>query len=331
MKAFIPVLISLILILGFSSCETDFDVNADWQDITVVYGLLDQQDTFTYIKVNKAFLGEGNALFMAQNPDSSYYPFHALEVKMEEYYNGGFTGKTFVFDTVTITNKEAGVFYYPRQVVYMAHTLGQLKMDNTYKLIITNSITGKVVTAETGLIGNLTINKPLYNPGNPITGFNGTIPYTAEWLSARNGKRYELVIRFNYAEKSPDSPDTTYKYIDWSFAPKKAKELSGGEKIELLYNGAAFFGRIQQNIPENPDVKRRIGKVDFLFSVGADELNTYIEVNEPSNSVVMEKPEYTNIQNGIGIFSSRSQKKQSYFLNTESTKTILNMNLSFFD
>ncbi len=317
------------MLLGLASCETDFDITAEWKDITIVYGLLDQQDTFTYVKINRAFLGEGDVLKMAQIPDSTYYPFDVMEVWMEEVYNGQNTGKFFVFDTISITDKAAGTFYYPRQIVYVANTHGQLRTDHTYRLMIRNNSTGKVVKAETGLVGNFSVDKPLYNPNNPIVGFNGNLPYAVEWYSAVNGKRYELLIRFNYKEKSPDSPDTLFKHVDWRFAPKKAGTLAGGEKMELKYDGQAFFGRIRESIPYNADVKRYIGKVDFVFSVAADDLSTYIDVNEPGSSIIQERPEYTNIENGYGIFSSRSHKTQSYFLNTQSTSTILGMNLSF--
>ena len=33
-----------------------------------------------------------------------------------------------------------------------------------------------------------------------------------------------------------------------------------------------------------------------------------MEVNDASSSIVQERPEYTNIENGIGIFSSRYNK-----------------------
>jgi hypothetical protein len=39
--------------------------------------------------------------------------------------------------------------------------------------------------------------------------------------------------------------------------------------------------------------------------VAATELSTFLEVHEPSSSLVQEKPEYSNIENGIGIFSAR--------------------------
>ena len=56
-----------------------FNINAEWQDITVVYGLLDQSRFHHYIRVNKAFLGNGNALTMAKNFDSTNYPQGCFE------------------------------------------------------------------------------------------------------------------------------------------------------------------------------------------------------------------------------------------------------------
>jgi hypothetical protein len=40
-------------------------------------------------------------------------------------------------------------------------------------------------------------------------------------------------------------------------------------------------------------------------------MNTYMEVTEPSLSLVQERPPFTNIVNGIGLFSSRFSKKQN--------------------
>ncbi len=32
----------LLIVILFSACETEFNVNADWEEVTVVYGFLDQ-------------------------------------------------------------------------------------------------------------------------------------------------------------------------------------------------------------------------------------------------------------------------------------------------
>ena len=40
------------------SCSTDFDLNAPYQPIPIVYGLLDQSSDTQFVKINKSFLGE---------------------------------------------------------------------------------------------------------------------------------------------------------------------------------------------------------------------------------------------------------------------------------
>jgi len=73
MKYLSIILFSIILFGGVQSCSTDVDINAPWKDITVVYGLLNQNDNIHYIKVNKAFLGDASAYEMAAISDSVNY------------------------------------------------------------------------------------------------------------------------------------------------------------------------------------------------------------------------------------------------------------------
>ena len=84
MKRF--VLIATLLSTFLYSCETDFDVTSDWEDIAIVYGLLDPTDTAQYIKINKAFLDKSvSALVIAQNPDSLYYK--NIVVQLQQFQN----------------------------------------------------------------------------------------------------------------------------------------------------------------------------------------------------------------------------------------------------
>ena len=80
----------LLISVFFMACETDFEVNASWKEVTVVYGLLDQSQQQQYIKINKAYLGEGDALQMASVADSSNYNPEDLEVKIFKVKDGAF-------------------------------------------------------------------------------------------------------------------------------------------------------------------------------------------------------------------------------------------------
>ena len=67
----------------FSACSTDLDVVGKYKETMVIYGLVDQNQAKQYIKINKAFLGEGNAISYAAIKDSAQY-VHALNVKLQK-------------------------------------------------------------------------------------------------------------------------------------------------------------------------------------------------------------------------------------------------------
>ncbi|MCX6306150.1 MAG: hypothetical protein NT040_14400 [Bacteroidetes bacterium] len=306
---FMPLFLLLLPVLF--SCNKDLKVNADWKDVTVVYGLLDQSDTITYIKITKAFLGEGNALQFAKVPDSSIYP-DKLEVRMDEYLLTGADTtfrKSYPCDTVTIHNKEAGdsIFYYPDQLMYFARTLGKLSDSCVYKLFIKNRKTGKEVTAQTGLVRDFELLRP-----NGNASFPPGQSFNVRWKSVKNsnGKRYQLVIRFIYREtlKSNLTVRST-KYIDWMlFNDVKPVIVANSQLFDLYYPANAFYTVVGSKIKPDSLVTRVAYKCIFFFTVAADDLNTYMEVTEPSLSLVQEKPAFTNINNGIGLFSSRFMK-----------------------
>ncbi len=303
----------LIVYLLVPSCKTDFDINAEYKDITIVYCLLNQKDTIHYARINKAFLGEGNALIMATDPNNTIYPYEDLNVTMEEYLNGSLN-QVFALDTVMITNKEPGAFSYPSQVVYaFSATLNQ---NCRYKLKIQNVKSGKLVEAETNVVNDFEYDKPYVPPVPPppqiyklpSLSFIGTSPILIEWKSGKYGKRYQVNLIFNYLEMS--TTDTVQKQMDWMLGNVKTESLDGGEDLKVDINKESFFIKLRDNIPINANVRRRALYIDFVISVAGNEFNTYMEVNEPTTNLLQERPEYTNISNGIGIFCSRYIKDE---------------------
>jgi hypothetical protein len=317
MKKFLFAALLTSFIYG---CSTDFDINSEWKDITVVYCLLNQNDSVHYVKINKAFLGDGNALTMAADPDSCTYG-NKLEVSMEEWINN-VQKHIWYLDTTTIYNKEAGTFYYPNQVVYkFTAFLDTLDQNSQYRLKIKNKKTGKLIYSQTSLVHNFSITKP--SGVNAI--FHSTNPYQVKWYSSKNGKLYQVVIRFNYWEKNIDSPnDSTKLSVVWNLGTFNSVGIQGNEDMETSYSGTAFFSYLKDQIPENPDMIRHLAvpNVEFIFTVAADELYTYMEVNKPTDGIVQEKPQYTNISNGIGIFSSRYEIDKSFAMHPTSIDSL---------
>lgn len=323
----------LIAIAGTTvSCKTDFDVIADYKEVAIVYGLLNQNDTVHYLRINKAFLGEGNALVYAMIPDSSSYGTD-IEVVLFETMPSGQT-REIVFDTVTLCNKEKGdsTFYYPCQLFYKANAI--LNADNIYDLKITNKKTGNVVTAQTKLIGDFNFTEP--SGSSKYLSFKKTIttPHTIAWENALNGKRYQLVFHFNYKEFMGIG-DTALREADWVFPSVTSEYANGNGESELLFQNEEFYTFCQTKIrysdpaKEGAVITRYSSDCDLEMTVIGEAFNTYLDVNGPATGVVMEKPQYSNITNGIGLFSSRYQIHTIKQLNSETKMDLSKMNLKF--
>ena len=339
MKIFKSLFFLFAFFILFSACETDFDTTAPYEDITVVYGLLDQKEQNQYIKINKAFLGEGNALIYAKEADSSNYGY-PMEVVLEEFDENGQKVNTLLFDTTTIYNKEAGIFYAPEQIIYrgkidIAHEIKVitnisgdtvsvdtfwLNYKNTFKLKIKNPVSQKEIFSETKLIHDFDIDKPGHGltirfVPNPIN------PKEFKWDKAENGGLNELKVLFYYSEIYLNSNDTIEKSIE--LISSTVSSSQGNDSFYYYYWDNDFFTSCLNKIPytdpaeEQNVVARFSGPVVTIVSVAENEFSLYMEVYEPSTSIVQEKPEYTNIENGIGVFSARYRKSKPKKLHQE--------------
>ncbi|MCF6170904.1 MAG: hypothetical protein L3J31_02670 [Bacteroidales bacterium] len=304
------VLFGLLFITGgftfLNSCSTDFDLYADYKDISVVYGLLDTSDDTSWIKITKAFTGPGNALLIAKNPDSSNYSYK-LDVKLQGVKNGN-NLPPIVFDTITIHNKRPGdsTFYFPDQVVYFAKT--GLDYNAKYKLIINND--GKEITSETDLVGDFTISRP-----NKFISF--TNDSEIKWSLAENGKRYEVFLVFNYQELIPGNADTLNKKTTWFLG------TDTDDNGSRAYVGETFYNLLETELESIPNVKRWAGTVNLIVACGSEILNNYLEINEADNSLLTEVPVYTNIKGGTGVFASRHSTFKDVLLTPKSIEMLV--------
>jgi len=317
----------LLVTLFFAGCKSKLEINAPWKDISVVYGLLNQNDSVHYFKITKAFLGNGNAYDYAKIPDSSYYR-DSLDIRMEEYLNGALVLTDDQFPVTYDTTKVPGIFYAPVQMLFK--TTLQLKQNATYKLVIRNKKTGKIVSATTPLVHQFEIAKPqAFDLASYLPGKTTAV----QWTSAVGGRRYQLDIRFHYIERLP--PDTTQhdKYLDWIvFQGLLAPDANGGRALESIVSGDAFYTFVGGHVPENTldmQYSRLPRDVEYIFSVYGDDMNTYIEVTEPSSGIVQEKPSYTNITNGLGLFScTYDNRKDNPLILRFSDKTLAELKVN---
>lgn len=122
------------VVLLFSSCDNTLDINDEWTETPVVYGLLNPNSSVNYIRLQRAFLGEGNAYLMGQNPDSIYYDTNLVSLRLFRYKND-FLIDTIKLSPVTTIEKEEGVFVDAPHFMYGCFK--RLINDSKYRLLVT--------------------------------------------------------------------------------------------------------------------------------------------------------------------------------------------------
>ena len=99
-----------------------------------------------------------------------------------------------------------------------------------------------------------------------------------------------------------------------------SQSTSGNQNMEIVITGENFFYFVKNSIEENLNVLRInakdledgfteydywVGGIDFYFLVGGEAISQYIQINNLPSLIFEDPPNYTNIENGIGVFSSR--------------------------
>ena len=87
MKIIKNIFLFILLLFAFASCNNKVDINAEYQDITIVYGLLDPSETRHFIKLTKAFQTEGNVYLGAKDSSLSQYDYDDIEVYIDDQLN----------------------------------------------------------------------------------------------------------------------------------------------------------------------------------------------------------------------------------------------------
>jgi hypothetical protein len=310
------LLLIFFVSIFIGSCSTDFETIAPWKETMVVYGLLNPNDAVQYIRISKAFLGEGNAYVMAGKEDSLYYG-DVLDVKIERWLNGNLMETHSLVRIDTIPKDLNGTFAAPKMILYADTTrLDSNVNENTYKLIITNRESGLVVTSSTKNIEFFPVLSPTRNYTANLTGFVPSLSWRIN-PSAR-GKIYGITQFINYIETDTVTGVTVSKSVEWYLADK----LSTGNTSSVISFPFAkndFYRLLGASIVDRPNIRRTLDShpLDVYISSGTEELYTYMQVTQQNTGIVQDKPLYSNIENGVGLFTCRTTQIRHVQLSPE--------------
>jgi hypothetical protein len=317
MKKIILVLL-VALVLGLNnSCKTDFSTIAPYKEMVCVYGLIEHQNNINYIRINRVFLTDGNAYDAALNSDSVNFKAGELTVSLDKYRNGAYVTSFALTDT-TIIALPGGDFATDQRLWVCYNQLANFASapdkgsEISFILKIHNNKTNKDFTGTANMVGQAGVSFTWGSLSNTSVDFT-SLAYTVKWgvLNPQYGSLDNMTVRFYYQE-FPNVNDTlnyTDKYVDWNLGNQEASDINSTiETIKYQFYGEEFYKALTNLIPDNPNIwARKARYLDVMFTSCGDEFNLYSDVNTPSNTIVQDKPLYTNISDGVGVFSSRTK------------------------
>jgi hypothetical protein len=325
-------LLAAIFTLGFTRCTTDVDLTAPYVSIPVVFGLLDAEADTQWVRINRTWLGDGDQTQIALISDSSEYETSRLSTRFVEVVNEIDTRVFELKDTLLQNKDEDGVFFAPEHQAYFAPTRGNesLNPDALYRLeiVIDDSIDVKAVTNMISVsVGN--IQQPPAGLNNIKLNFANVGPsqvvypnYPFKWRSTAGASRYDAVLLVHFIEHYwADDFHTVLdssraRTIEMPIGTVDPSSDEGNQELEKLFDGRVFFTTLSTRLDKNIRITRELGvwdadsqiarAFDFLLIVANETLAIYLDVNAPVTGIIQERPEYSNVSGGLGLWASRT-------------------------
>jgi len=298
----------LIIFSLLVGCEPKVDLSADWQDITVIHGFLEDGANAGFaVRISRAFMGDKPVAEMAKQPDSTNYK-EPMEVYIQEFYNN-FAVTQPVLDRDTFNyEKKPGMFSRDGNIWYFINF--RTVPQKTYKLIVYFPERDKYVTATTHVVERPRIYEPS-NDGLTIY-LADKAPFQIGYSTAAYGAYYQISLIFNYVEAYNTYGKTAEVKSFQMDLPAKVIEPpelgSNPERINKTIPYQTLYGSLAEGIPTDSTIKARFLKgMDLRLFISTQEYNLYyhsgfeFEFGSTRNR-------YTNVINGAGLFSSQGVK-----------------------
>lgn len=310
------LILLLAMLFCFAGCEVEFDPNEEWKQVTIIYGVLDQDSDTTFVRVQKGFLGSGNYIDFAKEKDSVYYKQNEIDVFMLSYYpwDKNNAGDTLWFDYTETTTKQDGDFYNETTPLYRCCTKGRLNhaeaLKKEYKIVVRNKKSGDETWATTRLIGDYDITAP----GSIMTFIpkNGKNMMNCSWYNINSSvassgqgiiaKVFQPSMRFYYRANGEET------FTDIDLAMKLNTSNNPGFEFNYNMDMSDIVNGVKRNLASqkgNCSWTNRQYAFELYVNSCSLEMYEYYSNSRQNDNRLSDKPIYTNVNNGYGLFAAR--------------------------
>lgn len=315
-KRYIQRTILLIICTITLSCNSEFEPHIFSEPTPVVYGVINPQDSLYQIRLSKSFIGPGNAYNYAKTPDSIYYDEARVFLESRNY-NGKAIDKVELFP-VEIQARKEGIFATTPNLAYQTdfksirlrpEILAQDGIAYEVDLFLLVEIPGLDEPVESST--RLKTEPGIINPkGNyQKVYFYGEVPFYMEWTHNNPNTYFEIKVVMHYREILENGEREAEAHWILTGIELNENNFPGGVKTIYTYHFRAenFYSQIRAAIPLDPEVKgRAISSVDFIILTSDGAIKDYNDIDQIADDY--RGASYTNITNGLGLFSSYNTK-----------------------
>lgn len=300
----------MLSIVVLNSCETGVNIYDEGEETTIVYGYLDVDADTNYLKITKSFVG--NVVEDGHDYDLSNYDY-----KLDVRLIGKFADMPNIISTEILDTCHVYKPYNPNAIFYsginqvLYYTTRKLKVNEKYKLEIRRK-DGVLITSTVETINNSVITRP----NNYNISFESSATNQIRWKPQsdifKRAAYYEVVGYFHYGQLNPGETDTVYHTMRWFMGSGTGDELWNSSDYYMFVNYTPdnLYKQLESNdnfVNNSPDwVQRFVKGFEIVITATGEELYNYMLVQN-SSGAIQDTPEFTNIENGMGIWSSRSQ------------------------
>ena len=333
MKKLFFAIIALAALI-FSSCSNKVDLYCYDGDTTIVYAMLDAYADTNFFKITHSFVGDVSQL--AHNYDASNYKYDEIEVTFSGVFEGSNQTQTVTLDTISkwIPYDPDSQFYSGCYQTYYYTTM-KLKDGKEYTLNVLRKKDNVNISTKTTTINSFELREPYATQ----TGlkFKGVKKNTVKWKvpeypCVSTAAYFDITAYMHYKELMPGSTDTVYRYVYWPLGSDKAENYFTTQNNDVYYSMSftpeALYSVLRSNqyLKNNSPigVQRFFGEFEIKISAAGEELYNYYLVTN-STSAIQDVPNYTNVENGVGIMSSRVAKNKPYGIEITSRRYVVEL------
>lgn len=301
------IAIFIVAVVLISGCEDEIDVFREEDSTPVVYCILDQDSSLQSLRLSRSYSSE-RATESPGSPDSILFK-RALDVALEQVVDGKVDKRAF-FIPVDV-EKDSG--FFPTREHWVYQTDMEIHPNTSYRLIIYLDDDDKIIYSTCTTVTPFEIVNPTYPE---VRDINFQVEHNPQfyWSKSTNGGVYQLGFFFHFDEFKGDQQNR--KVIELPFNTKFIIDDFGNFYSQSL-NSNQFYIKINEQLEPDQNIIRRYVGLDAYIYCGGEEIAYLIRLQQGGQTFSL--MEYSNIYNGIGIFSSRLIRRVEGFKLTAQT------------